>query len=842
MPDVQAMEYLAEVTNGTFLYTSDLSDLLQDGFSNNDHFPKWNVLQERFFYRHSAMSKHTGLSKIYRQKVEHDNAILGTPTMGPGQLVDENFPWVANVPQFPIFLWQESIHSYKLNVGIGHLVNIRLQEGFSVSKMVALDEIEFIFQWKPNIWLTYAVSPRSKCSDGLPSKKTIPQRGPNGSQGFFVDVTLIADIEFVRAYSSIKDEGEIIGITQLRKFVRDVRDVDCVLLHLLTAGNAGGASRVSVLGTNEPRKSQPVFEIIGDLSMSMWNRWFVVEQIELLSMMNAYPVDNRHSANIVPAPDYFKNRGAFALHVKPPTMYPVLKDKALESVGFALKRWATQQISKNLVVKYLQDPESAQPENEKGIAPDASAFCIARIQQNVQAIVCIYVAFFATPVALRQKTILELQLLLVSKSNIERTGFQSAFSKNHVIRSPPIVLCKRPLSPLLLTKQILNNGPKSSADFYQFRNTWEWNFADQALCNDVVQLIHKARQLDGFWVLNYSLNASGKVNHLLMGKEIVLKRCSTGNAKSPCLLQYGISLAPNALIKISFWMEPQEGLHLPDARGKAVRSIILQRPQKQILSSNKKVTTIGCKELQCAVMDTIGTTKQSHELAPSSDCNDLFKVQSKSTYESDEDLLSASLSFYTILKSAEAGEFQVPSTADSRQLAPSFSTARLIATSIRKSEALPMYLNDCAEMLLRKGDTRCIPCEASADNKHLYTMLEHTLRVLSDCEVPWTDFDGKEVISDDLLSTGKCFAKVVDPETILLAFLPCVSSSMLSVNTLTAKKLEPNSEDSSETKEVFSLRAFDDSALLTSRRLSFREGYKSWRYPPKCLILLIIML
>ncbi|KAE9146382.1 hypothetical protein PF006_g8853 [Phytophthora fragariae] len=214
--------------------------------------------------------------------------------------------------------------------------------------------------------------------------------------------------------------------------------------------------------------------------------------------------------------------------------------------------------------------------------------------------------------------------------------------------------------------------------------------------------------------------------------------------------------------------------------------------------------------------------------------------------------------------------------AENGMILPPFSTARLLATSKRSTEHFLMYLQNDKEVSKSVG----IPPSVSSANDNLYSMLELTLRGLSDCEVSWTDYNG-DVVAEAGISTSNAieddrfFRDGMDGQLPLwlkdhlaLTFKDRVPHNALMRNKgadkeassfkagdvedafesrLNLPKKAPGKEEGRDAsaQQQFSVRvaeedgtksravrmsvSADDIVLYQERRRNFREGYKSWR-------------
>ncbi|OWZ24077.1 hypothetical protein PHMEG_000923 [Phytophthora megakarya] len=484
---------------------------------------------------------------------------------------------------------------------------------------------------------------------------------------------------------------------------------------------------------------------------------------------------------------------------------------------------------------------------------------------------------------------------------------------------------------------------------YVWHSSWKWEVANLTALLDVMRRLHDARISCGFWVLDWKMEEGedGQGTHVesvIFGREILMED-EKGRTKT-ALIQYALRRVSDTCLMTSFWMEPQHGIVKTRLSDDADRNDKFHWSLKQAIghsspfenyegrnvhrSSTPKgasgpVSTSITKDEQKSMEQedvSIDWSENSTYLGES----ELLHLIRGYLFKSDRHFLSCLYTFDCIINLRENIELlnQLSKDVDGvvglnwsmdRQLAaengmilPPFSTARLLATSNRSTEHFLMYLQNGkpSESGWEESRGTEIPPQVSTANENLYSMLELTLRGLSDCEVSWTDYNGNvvadvgvttsNVAEDDrffregmdgqlplwlkqhlaltfkdrvphhALSKGKCFAKLVSEDCVVLAFFPSLDTLQvqnkntdkgLSLNDTTGneRKLEDmlsipskasvQEGDGKISSQQFSIRAAeeegtksrvvrmsvsaDDIVLYQERRRSFREGYKSWR-------------
>lgn len=486
---------------------------------------------------------------------------------------------------------------------------------------------------------------------------------------------------------------------------------------------------------------------------------------------------------------------------------------------------------------------------------------------------------------------------------------------------------------------------------YMWHSSWRWHIANPAALINVMRRLHEARIGSGFWVMDWKMDDdeeghNPQVESVVFGREILMED-ENGNVKTS-LVQYGLRRLSETCLVTSFWMEPQHGIVKTRLSGEVERKDkfhwglkhavghdipfedtgfsasqdnasagVLKNETNPVPADNATQVTQVEEERRSMEMEDVNIDWNGSAYLGE---NDLLQLIRGYIFKSDRHFLSCLYTFDCVVnlrasiqalsQQSKSIEGVVGSTwnadklhaAENKQLLPPFSTARLLGTSKRCSEHFLMYLDSgTGHQNVPSAEQRIDGSPSvSLANEHLYSMLERTLRGLSDCEVSWTDFNGNEVsgeavgqgddddenqlftqgmtgqmplwlkdhisssfqdqVSPSALSKGKCFAKLVSDDTVVLAFLPSldtlqvklkgpdrfkrrsISSGSPFSESRTWLRGEPKAlQESSPSIEGSSIEAntssrlmrmsasADDIVLYQERRLSFREGYKSWR-------------
>ncbi|KUF90229.1 Dynein heavy chain 1 [Phytophthora nicotianae] len=300
--------------------------------------------------------------------------------------------------------------------------------------------IVFLLQWKQNVWLEYVVSTTTDNSASLAASATTSHTGRRGSgQGmkgpgssssvrkssaifskgqrtawseWYVKMNILAYADFLRAFedtmqrsSANGDRGGAARSPQgdislaspvfVHDFIRNVQDVDRVLLHLMTAtasinetsdsvanqfsfGTSANSASASV--TPKITSSHPVFNIIGELSTVLWHRWFFVERFEILCIVKSDVCTDLFYRNEMHGVVERGNAGSHLrssgnvpqgmIHSHGANVYGTSSgnisigvDSLAEPLIAILVKWSSQKLSQDLFLKFLR------PSADKSHAP-----------------------------------------------------------------------------------------------------------------------------------------------------------------------------------------------------------------------------------------------------------------------------------------------------------------------------------------------------------------------------------------------------------------------------------------------------------------------------------------
>ncbi|KAG7377359.1 KICSTOR complex protein szt2 [Phytophthora pseudosyringae] len=489
---------------------------------------------------------------------------------------------------------------------------------------------------------------------------------------------------------------------------------------------------------------------------------------------------------------------------------------------------------------------------------------------------------------------------------------------------------------------------------YVWHSSWKWEVSNLTALLDVMRRLHDARISCGFWVLDWKMEEGddgqgAHVESVIFCREILMED-EKGHTKT-ALVQYALRRVSDTCLMTSFWMEPQHGVvksrlseevdhndrfhwSLKQAIG---HSTPFENYENRGVHRNSTPRGISGRASTSSMSSLEDEQKSMEQEDVSIDWSgdttylgesELLHLIRGYLFKSDRHFLSCMYTFDCIINLRENIELlnQLSKDVDDvvgsnwsidRQLAaengmilPPFSTARLLATSNRSTEHFLMYLQNGKASASGVGESRVvgIPPSVSTANENLYSMLELTLRGLSDCEVSWADYNGdtvagvgmstsndpeddrffregmdgqlplwlkqhlaltfKDRVPHHALSKGKCFAKLVSGDCVVLAFFPSLDTLQVQHKTtakgalfkgndgnvdklafddrLSMPRKAPGKEEDHKTpSQQFSVRAAeedgtksrvvrmsvsaDDIVLYQERRRSFREGYKSWR-------------
>jgi len=314
---------------------------------------------------------------------------------------------------------------------------------------------------------------------------------------------------------------------------------------------------------------------------------------------------------------------------------------------------------------------------------------------------------------------------------------------------------------------------------------------------DVMRRLHDARISCGFWVLDWKMEGDDghgtHVESVIFGREILMED-EKGHMKT-ALVQYALRRVSDTCLMTSFWMEPQHGIvkaRLSDevdtndrfhwslkqaighsspfenyeSRG-AIRNSTPRAPSGR--GSASSVSSVEDEQKAMEQEDVSIDWSGGYTYLGESELLHLIRGY---LFKSDRHFLSCLYTFDSIINLRENIELLNQLSKDvedvvgsnwsmDRQLAaengmilPPFSTARLLATSKRSTEHFLMYLqnDNASESGVDETAALGLSPSVSTANDNLYSMLELTLRGLSDCEVSWTDYNG-DVVAEAGTST-----------------------------------------------------------------------------------------
>lgn len=468
---------------------------------------------------------------------------------------------------------------------------------------------------------------------------------------------------------------------------------------------------------------------------------------------------------------------------------------------------------------------------------------------------------------------------------------------------------------------------------YVWHSSWKWEVANLRTLFDVMRRLHNARISCGFWVLDWKMDegdgGQSYAESVIFGREVLMED-EKGHTKT-ALVQYALRRVSDTCLMTSIWMEPQHGTVKTRLSNEVDHSDRFHWSLKQAIGHS-----IPFEKYENCSAQQDGTPRASSRRPVSSPSLDIGEQKSMeqgemssdrgkdSTYLGESELLhlirgyllktdchflSCLYTFDCIINlrenmemsselSKNAGSVVGSNWIVDRQMAaengmilPPFSTARLLSTSKRSTQHFLMYLQCGKTCSNAKNEVTvgALPTVSTA-NENLYSMLELTLRGLSDCEVAWTDYNG-DVVTDSSIYTsnlkeddrvflegmdgqlplwikhhtalsfqerapnhafskGKCFAKLVSDDCVVLAFFPSLDTLHIktkgvsigdSDSKLPSKVTDKNGdlkrpsqaraagEDKLDTHLMRISVSADDMVLYQERRRNFREGYKSWR-------------
>nr|CCA14267.1 conserved hypothetical protein [Albugo laibachii Nc14] len=332
-------------------------------------------------------------------------------------------------------LWREKVHDYRIVVDMDRIIEVRTREGFRISKLLP-DQIDaeihdpgistsrrehgaeitryivFVLQWKQDVWIEYVISITKEASN--PDQRIEATALPSYHE-WYVKINIVAQVEFLHAFENCKNKS--VGFKEgnessklndsvipgtplsLHHFLRNVQDVDRVLLHLVTATVSSYITKSKEEGERSyygfgtpsdmmPSRPHPVFGIIGNLSPVLWHRWFAVDRFEILQIIpndmfiksmygsqnfsktrNTGELENSHQFGRILAKNYPVSDQSFPNHKEPspfkgstPMPEPAINDvlhllgtiQMNERVVSVITKWSSQRLAQDLFLKFLQ--------------------------------------------------------------------------------------------------------------------------------------------------------------------------------------------------------------------------------------------------------------------------------------------------------------------------------------------------------------------------------------------------------------------------------------------------------------------------------------------------------
>ncbi|RHY65358.1 hypothetical protein DYB30_000437 [Aphanomyces astaci] len=803
VPDTDLLRFLADATGGSLFDVPTLHLLVQ----SRSHPLCANGLQPVLFFNPSLV-------------------VPRAHSWDMPQVVDAE-PLAALNAFRPLRLFREKIHEYKMRGSVLKIVQARLQEGFFVSKVTVDSVVSCLLQWKSDIWLEYTVTANfmsndmtlrvdvlapAKFLDEFATKQRnggglVFDGGPPGSSstaganastlGFAAAPPPSTAVSSMLDRSNASTNSVISSPTTkaLHTFLKDLHERDRILLHLMSAIQMQATldtetkpilnlfSRTATAVTS----AHPVFTLLGDLSPLLWHRWFHVERFELIHV----EWTAQHSA-----------------------------DTAFVAAD-ALHKWATMQLSPNNYLKFLADdmrrslskPSVSSPalaghtsakstvnRKQRGslislaaaaatTAPaQKKAVCFVRLERSsTSAIVVVHVAFYAAKTAIRKAVLADLKRLLHS----------SATNSPGEPRSPGLVVSHRLIQRLLLEPPALTwliapeqpvaafthppsccggsgvSMPVFAASMWHV--VWLWHIPPPHQV-EAMRRLQLNRQRQGGLV---TLQATP--TFVLLAQEVVVWN---SGRPTPALYQCAISVVSETTVMTSFWMEPVTGYI--DATSSCLTENSRHQPPAMFGTPPPALTASPSTK-----HDTAATRLSDTQW---------FEQMQQQLYQADLHVLSCLLTFHRIVQAAKDGVRVVQPPDDVVLPCPlngfpvrnsPFSAARLMTTTPPSTERFLLYMaND------------------NTANQHLHAMLVDSFVRLADCEVAWTEFNppphtacGPLWISRSSATSksdtpaappppGRCFAKVVGDNTLLLAFVPTLDTMVAHASSCTLSSSE----------------------------------------------------
>eukprot|EP01114_Cavostelium_apophysatum_P018268 TRINITY_DN5619_c0_g1_i2.p1 TRINITY_DN5619_c0_g1~~TRINITY_DN5619_c0_g1_i2.p1 ORF type:complete len:2863 (-),score=796.23 TRINITY_DN5619_c0_g1_i2:144-8732(-) len=528
-----------------------------------------------------------------------------------------------------------------------------------------------------------------------------------------IDIEIVAYYEFLHQFTSIQKNKSNQGTSpyRIQIFLNTLIETDRTMSYLVSQifSQHPSLEGVPSSSTSLEHQSKLFWKVISNVGNNNWHKWLKADKFELL--LSPQLAGEHFEENSDSHADY--RVGSKGLDFQ--------FNNAMTHIEGILSSWANFGYEGRIYIKFL--PNAGGPAGLSSPNFPSSSFCLLQLSWETTNMASIHLVFFGTSVGRRLKTIEDLKAVLTSDKTALDISRQFHAPWNCSLK--PLVLHSKLIRPLLVTYNVSSNKHKpatssailelneiSHAPLYHFLSSYLFNrrnawIVESTKTRDlIVELLIKSRLKEGFNIAN----AFGVYN---LVKIIDMKASANSQSAISCVVQYVIYKAAPSFVVTEYWIEPQHKsssmAFLPSAA----------EMEASILASDLKINSSLCTFDSLLLMLSPSKNKENEEP---------LEV---------EDLQS-----------------------DVKQLTfqrPPFSISNIISSS---------KMTFCHEYNTFSLESKDGAIESPA-NLTLYSLLDNSLSLLSDGEIPLSPAD--EELGE--LKNCRCFGKNIHSSAIILAFL-----------------------------------------------------------------------
>jgi hypothetical protein len=336
------------------------------------------------------------------------------------------------------------------------------------------------------------------------------------------------------------------NIEKIIKFIREVINTDIISTSFCSVFTLDKEFQNKETGEREAfiNSNKNLWELLGNLSLHTWHRFFNVEILELMVIKKNINLD-----------DELKNFNA-----------PPKKDSNADLTAIIADK--SKSIVEKIVFSYC---DISKPENNFGIKlihrtinnsnkKFRNGFCSVCITWTYDNIGLIYLGFFHTFITVRRKIVEK----LVNELSNYQGDFQINCSNRHItLLAPPIDAMNSNLFEN--SASIFTYKPyKKLIDSYIFKKEFKYTHPNKYLIERFIYFILQQRMKENFAFLNSNTRGIILITKISVSKVKNIDEIGSGKIiPKKCLMLYTIQLSPNReelLIELS--VEPVSGYYL----------------------------------------------------------------------------------------------------------------------------------------------------------------------------------------------------------------------------------------------------------------------------------------